>query len=170
MTAPPSEPSGDELAEAVRLREQGQPDEARVRLLDLSERHPGDGRVAYQTAWVHDVLGLERAAVPHYERALAAGGLSPEDRHGALLGLASTHRVLGAYDSALAVLETGLREFPGNPALRTFRAMALCNTGRAEEAVGELLHVVAGTTADPQLREYARAVTYYADRLDETVD
>lgn len=169
MTAPPGELPGEELAEAVRLREQGQPDEARTRLLALSERHPDDPDVAYQTAWVHDVLGLEREAVPHYERALA-GTLAPEDRHGALLGLASTYRVLGTYDRALAVLESGLQEFPENPTLRTFRAMALCNTGRAEEAVADLLHVLTGTTADPQLRGYARAVAYYADRLDETVD
>ncbi|MCT2590077.1 tetratricopeptide repeat protein [Streptomyces sp. N2-109] len=168
MQTPMSEPMSAELAEAVALREQGSLDEARIRLLTLSARHPEDPQTAYQTAWVHDALGLELEALPYYERAVATGGLSPEDRHGVLLGLASTHRVLGAHGSALAVLETALQEFPGNPALRAFRALALTNAGRAEEALSDLLHVLVDTTADPQLREYARALSYYADHLDET--
>ncbi|GAB2741064.1 hypothetical protein GCM10027072_40890 [Streptomyces bullii] len=55
-----SEGTRDELlAAAVRLREQGKPEEARSRLLALAAAHPEDARVAYQAAWTHDVLGLE---------------------------------------------------------------------------------------------------------------
>ena len=71
------------LAHAVRLREDGHPDQAREALLGLHARHPDDAEVTYQTAWVHDVLGLEADAVAFYERALAGAGLSPTDRAGA---------------------------------------------------------------------------------------
>lgn len=59
------------LARAVRLREQGEAGAARERLLGLAGRYPQDAVIAYQTARVHDVLGLEAEAVPFYERALA---------------------------------------------------------------------------------------------------
>ena len=64
-----------ELAPAVGTREElallgvgrvraGQPGEARRELLVvLAARHPDDAEVAYQAAWVHDVLGLEAEAV-----------------------------------------------------------------------------------------------------------
>ncbi|MDR8408150.1 tetratricopeptide repeat protein [Nonomuraea sp. 3-1Str] len=156
----------DELARAVRLREEGSREEARELLLGLAERHPEDAEVAYQTAWVHDVLGLEKEAAPFYERALAGEGLKPEDRLGAFTGYGSTLRVLGRYDEALAAFRRGLAEFPEDPGLRTFMSMALYNAGRAREAVSTLLKVLAGTEAAGQ---YQRAVTYYADHLDETV-
>jgi tetratricopeptide (TPR) repeat protein len=154
------------LARAVRLREQGRHEEAREELLALSERHPGDPVIAYQTAWVHDALGLEAEAVPFYERALAGEGLSAGDRLGAFVGYGSTLRVLGRHDDALEAFRRGLAEFPGDQALRTFTAMALYNVGQAREAVGTLLKVLAETEA---VGGYRRAVLYYADNLDETV-
>jgi hypothetical protein len=51
------------LAEGIAWREAGRLDESRERMLDLSRAFPGDGLVAYQTAWVHDRLGLESEAV-----------------------------------------------------------------------------------------------------------
>ncbi|MEU4701183.1 tetratricopeptide repeat protein [Nonomuraea dietziae] len=79
-------------------------------------------------------------------------------------GFGSTLRVVGRYDDALAVLERGLAEFPGDPAMRAFRAMALHNAGRHREAVSTLLHVLA---EGGQAAGYARALAYYADHLDE---
>ncbi|MEU8246417.1 tetratricopeptide repeat protein [Nonomuraea sp. NPDC048916] len=155
-----------ELAHAVRLREEGDREAARELLLELSRRHPDDPEVAYQTAWVHDALGLESEAVPFYERALAGEGLAAGDRLGAFTGLGSTLRVLGRFGEALAVFERGLAEFPDDPGLRVFKAMALYNSGQAREAVGTLLKVLA---AAEQVGGYRRAVEYYADHLDETV-
>ncbi|WP_188189106.1 tetratricopeptide repeat protein [Nonomuraea sp. SYSU D8015] len=155
-----------ELAQAVRLREAGKTDEARHLLVDLARRHPDDAEVAYQTAWVHDVLGLEAEAVPYYETALAGQGLSAEDRLGAYTGYGSTLRVLGRYEDALETFGRGLEEFPRDPALRTFMAMALHNAGRSREAVSTLLKVVAESG---KVGGYRRAVEYYADNLDETV-
>ncbi|MFD5101068.1 tetratricopeptide repeat protein [Streptomyces albidochromogenes] len=156
------------LARAVRLREDGRAEEARVQLLALAERYPRDARIAYQTAWAHDVLGLEHEAVPFYERSLSVPGLPAEDRHGVFLGLGSTYRVLGRYAAALRTLRLGLAEFPGDPALESFLAMALYNTGEGREAVRTLLRALAATSADPRVGTYRRAIEQYADDLDAT--
>ncbi|MCZ4124589.1 tetratricopeptide repeat protein [Streptomyces sp. H39-S7] len=129
------------LSEAVRLRETGTR-QACEQLRSLSDRYPQEAAIAYQAAWAHDVLGLERAAVPFYERVLSGSGLSAEDRHGAFLGLGSTHRVLGDYASSLATLRRGLEEYPGDAALQTFLAMALYNVSESREAVGTLLQLI----------------------------
>ncbi|WP_137991573.1 tetratricopeptide repeat protein [Streptomyces vilmorinianum] len=160
------------LAEAVGLRERGRQEEARARLVELAARYPDDAEVAYQTAWAHDVLGLEAEAVPFYGRALdaAAGdGLSPEDRKGALLGLGSTLRILGRYEEAVTTLRGAAEEFPEDGALRTFLAMALFNTGEHHESARLLLRLLAATSDDPSVRRYRRAIEHYAEDLDETV-
>jgi tetratricopeptide (TPR) repeat protein len=157
----------DVLAQAVRLREQGT-EHARIHLVRLSEQHPRHAGVAYQSAWAHDSLGLEAEAVPFYRRALDLPGLSPEDRHGAFLGLGSTYRVLGRHDESLTTLRLGLTEFPDDAALRTFLALALHTAGDSREAVRTLLLVTAATSADPRVQRYGRAISYYADHLDET--
>ncbi|NBE96598.1 tetratricopeptide repeat protein [Nonomuraea sp. KC401] len=156
----------EELARAVHLREEGQGEEARRLLVDLARRHPDDAEVSYQAAWAHDALGLEAEAVPYYERALAGEGLSEADRLGAFTGYGSTLRVLGRHAEALETFERGLKEFPGDGALRTFSAMALHNAGRCAEAVTTLLKVVAESD---QAGGYDRAIAYYADHLDERV-
>ncbi|MEV6116321.1 tetratricopeptide repeat protein [Streptomyces sp. NPDC052109] len=154
------------LARAVQLREQGQAGQAREQLVELADRYPDDAEVAYQTAWVHDVLGLEAEAVPFYERALGGAGLSREDRHGAFLGLGSTHRVLGRYGAAVQTLRRGLEEFPDDPALHAFLAMALYNIGEGREAVRLLLKTLAATSGDRRVQDYQRAIEHYADDLD----
>ncbi|MEW1925222.1 tetratricopeptide repeat protein [Streptomyces sp. NPDC088360] len=159
------------LAEAVRLREGGRREEARQRLLALCEQFPTDPEVAYQTAWVHDALGLEAEAVPHYVRAVEGGagsGLSPDDRRGALLGLGSTYRVLGRYPEAVVTLGDAVAEFPDDAALKTFLAMALYNTGRAHDAMEILLTVLASTSQDPDIVSYRPAIEHYAKDLDAT--
>lgn len=167
----PRDPNRDQereaaLSQAVRLREQGQAAQARERLLALAQRHPQDAEIAYQTAWVHDVLGLEAEAVPFYERALAEPDLTEDDRHGAFLGLGSTYRVLGRHAQAVRTLRRGLAEFPNDPSLQAFLAMALYNTGQSREAVRILLASLAATSSDRRVREYRRAVEHYADDLD----
>ncbi|MYW01296.1 tetratricopeptide repeat protein [Streptomyces sp. SID3343] len=160
------------LAEAIALREAGRAEEAREPLVRLVEQHPGDAQLAYQAAWVHDVLGLEREAVPFYEWALIGDGLPASDRLGAFVGLGSTYRALGAHDKAVTTLRRGLTEFPADPALTTFLAMALYNSGAdaAKEAVESLLRVIATTTNDPRLTPYRPAITHYATNLDVTHD
>ncbi|WP_436739842.1 tetratricopeptide repeat protein [Streptomyces sp. BBFR102] len=157
----------DQLRKAVRLREDGRTEEARAQLVRLGAAHPEDADVAYQTAWAHDVLGLEAEAVAHYRRALALPGLSEADRRGALLGLGSTYRVLGRAEEAVTTLSGGVREFPHDAALRTFLAMALYSAGRSKEALELALTVVADTSADPGVAAYGRAIRHYAGDLDD---
>ncbi|MFG2647792.1 tetratricopeptide repeat protein [Streptomyces sp. NPDC048436] len=157
------------LAEAVRLRETGRREQARERLLALCEQFPLDAGIAYQTAWVHDTLGLESEAVPHYVRAVEGQGLSADDRRGALLGLGSTYRVLGRYPEAVTTLRDAVAEFPDDGALKTFLAMALYNTGRAHDAMGLLLTLLASTSQDPDIADYRPAIEHYAKNLDATV-
>ncbi len=156
------------LAEAVSLRRQGKPEEARKRLLELATEHPSDAEVAYQTAWVHDVLGLEAEAVPFYECSLRGSGLAEEDRRGALLGLGSTYRILGRYTQAVNTLRQGTAEFPDDGALQTFLAMALFNTDQHHEAMQILLKLLATTSDDPHVRQYRRAIETYAHDLNDT--
>ncbi|MYS07196.1 tetratricopeptide repeat protein [Streptomyces sp. SID6041] len=157
------------LAEAVAMRGRGDREEARERLVALATRYPEDAEIAYQTAWAHDVLGLETEAVPHYERALAAGGtagLGADDRRGALLGLGSTYRCLGRYEDAVALLTGAVEEFPEDGSLRTFLAMALYNTGRHHESTSMLLRLLAATSQDPSVQQYRGAIDHYAGDLD----
>ncbi|MEU8741447.1 tetratricopeptide repeat protein [Streptomyces halstedii] len=159
----------DLLAEAVRLREQGHPEQARERLLSLTASYPDAADVAYQTAWVHDVLGLEAEAVPYYERSLQGDGLSEEDRRGALLGLGSTYRVLGRFGQATETLRRGVAEFPDDGALRTFLSMALFNTGDHQEAMRILLRLIASTSGSPEVQRYRPAIEHYAADLTRTM-
>lgn len=157
----------DALSRAVRLREAGKLEEARDVLLKLAEKEPDDPAVHYQAAWVHDVMGREREAVPFYERAIACG-LSGEDLEEAIVGLGSSYRALGEYDKAVEVLRNGAERFPESRSVQVFLAMALYNAGGYEEAVRLLLKNLAETSGDAGISAYAPAITFYAERLDET--
>jgi len=154
------------LIDAVTMRENGQVEQACEQLALLVERYPGDAEIAYQAAWAHDVVRREREAVPFYEWALIGDGLTDADRRGAFVGLGSTYRSLGAHDKAAATLRRGLGEYPADPGLTTFLAMALYNAGEAKEAVESLLRVVAATAEHPGVRPYRRAIELYAADLD----
>ena len=157
----------DQLALAIGLRQEGRVEESRELLLKLVAAHPDNPAINYQCAWSHDALGLERGAVPFYERAIA-GGLAGEDLAGALLGLGSTYRCLGEYQQAIDTLRRGIAEFPGNRSFEVFLAMALYNVGQHAEAIERLLRALAETSADDSIRGYKRAILFYADKLDQT--
>ena len=155
------------LTEAISLREAGKLEQARTLLLDLVASHPDDPTVYYQCAWAHDALGLEREAVPYYERAIALG-LRGDELAGALLGLGSTYRCLGEYHKAIETLRTGAAQFPGQRSFEVFLAMALYNIGAHAEAMEQLLCALAETSADQSLQRYRRAILFYSDKLDQT--
>ncbi len=163
MTAP----QPDRLDEAVLAREAGRLDEARAILADLHSAHPDDATVNLQCAWIHDKLGLEAEAVPYYERAIEVG-LEGDDLKDAFLGLGSTYRALGRYRDAVRILDRGVEEFPADPAMRVFRAMAWYNVGRAKQACESLLSVMATTEQPEQIARYRGAISEYARDLDRT--
>lgn len=152
------------LDDARKLRRDGAHEAARNVLVALAAAQPDDARVQYETACVHDFLGLEQTAVPYYEAALRLG--LPDDLlRGAYTGLGSTFRTLGEYEGARRVLEAGLQRFPQDAALRAFLAMTLYNLGESKAAVALLLGLACDVSTDG-LGGYARAIRFYADDLD----
>lgn len=158
-----------ELETAIELRESGDLHGAASLLSRVLEEAPDDPGANYQMAWLCDLQGREREAVPFYARAIA-GGLPDEERSSALLGLGSTHRALGEYPKAVEVLRQGVSEFPDDRAMQIFLAMALYNLGEHREAVEKLLKNLVATTSDARIRAYGKALGFYAGRLDEVWD
>jgi tetratricopeptide (TPR) repeat protein len=158
-----------ELQSAVRLREGGDLQGAGSPLSRFLAEAPDDAEANYMMAWLCDLEGREREAVPFYVRAVA-GSLSAEERRGALLGLGSTYQALGEYPEAVEVLRRGVSEFPEDRAMQTFLALALYNAGGCREAVEFLLKNLVETTSDPKIKSYEWALSFYADRLDEVWD
>jgi predicted Zn-dependent protease len=156
----------DTLERAIRLREAGELEEARTVLLELLRMNPDDPAVAYQCAWVHDRMGLEREAIPFYERAIERG-LSGGDLEGAILSLGSSYRAVGTPAKAAEVLRGGVARFPRNRAMQVFFAMALHNLDENVQAMEILLRNLAETSSDPEIASYKEAISYYASRLDE---
>jgi Putative Zn-dependent protease, contains TPR repeats len=164
----------ERLAEAIQLRETGRAnqdqamlEEARTLLLKLTVAYPDDAEITFQTAVVHDNLGLSREAISFYLRALTQG-LSGPDLERALMGLGSTYRVLGEYQQAEETLRRGLREFPHNRAIQVFLAITLYNLQNYKEAMELVLINLMETTSDEKLQYFKRGISYYALHLDET--
>lgn len=120
------------LEQAVRWRQEGKVQEAIELLQEITVQEPENANVWYQLAWAHDSLGLEREAVPHYEKALSLG-LSGEERAGAILGLGSTYRTLGEYNQAKIWFEKGMNEFTTYREFEVFYAMVLYNLGNMQK-------------------------------------
>ncbi len=159
----------DRLQEAIQLRETGHAEEARTILLDLVALYPDDAEINYQTAGVLDNLGREREAIPFYIQAIEQE-LSGPDLEGAFLGLGSSYRVIGAYQSAEETFRRGLTTFPDNRALQVFLAMTLYNLRRYQEAMELLLTMLAETTSDETILQYKRGILFYAPQLDQVWD
>lgn len=160
-----TESYGERLARAVEIRAGGDLERARELLLELRTEFPADARVAVQTAWVHDSLGLEEEAVPHY-RAAIAGDLTDAELRESLLGLGSTLRALGRDEEAGEVFRQGRERFPDYRPLRVFHAMLRYNVGDSREAVADLIRLLLETSGDADILEYRRALTAYAEDLD----
>ena len=155
------------LSSAIQLRESQKHEEARDLLLALHAEFPNDPQVNYQCAWLHDLLGLEREALPYYEKAVQMG-LSGDDLKGALLGMGSTYRCIGKYQKAKETFERALELFPNNHEFKVFLAMTHYNFAKHAKAMELLLNSLADTSNDEGIIRYQRAIRYYSDKLDET--
>ncbi len=171
----------DSLAQAIQLREAGRArqdqamlEEARKLLLELTAAYPDEAEITYQTAIVHDNLGLERESIPFYVRVLTQDLPGPDSatklmkRERAFLGLGSTYRGLGEYALAEATLRQGISEFPQSRPLQVFLALTLYNTQQYKEAMELVLTNLLETTSDETLQYYKRGLLYYTSHLDET--
>lgn len=119
----------------------------------------------YQCAWSHDSLGLEKEAVPYYEKAIEIG-LTKDDLKGALLGLGSTYRCLGDYEKAETIFLKAIDEFNTNE-FKVFYAMVLYNLKKFDKAAEIMLEIIAKTSQDKDILEYKKAILFYSNKLDD---
>jgi tetratricopeptide (TPR) repeat protein len=157
----------EKLASAIELRDSEKPDAARQLLLELHSEFPNDPQVNYQCAWVHDVLGLEREAIPFYEKAIQIG-LDSNDLKSALLGMGSTYRCIGEYHKSIETFRHALTLFPNAHEFNVFLAMAYHNIGQHAEAMELLLNSLVNTSKDEGILRYQRAIRFYSDKLNQT--
>ena len=157
----------EKLASAIQLRESQDHEEARQLLLELHSEFPEDPQVNYQCAWIHDLLGLEREAIPFYEKAIEAG-LSGDDLKSALLGMGSTYRCIGEYQKSIDTFQHALTLFPTSQEFNVFLGMAYYNIGEHSKAMELLLTSLADTSRDEGILRYQRAIRFYSDKLDQT--
>lgn len=157
----------DRLSSAIQLRKDEKHEEARAVLLQLHSEFPEDAQVNLQCAWIHDLLGLEREAIPFYEKAVATG-LTGNDLQDALLGMGSTYRCIGEYQKAKDTFEKALSHFPNNNEFKVFLALTLYNLKEHNTAMEILLTSLLDTTKDEGILSYERALRFYSDKLDQT--
>jgi tetratricopeptide (TPR) repeat protein len=157
----------EKLASAVHLREIEKHQEARQLLLELHNEYPNDPQVNYQCAWIHDLLGLEREAIPFYEKAIRAG-LNGADLKSALLGMGSTYRCIGDYQKSIDTFQQALKLFPNAHEFNVFLAMAYYNIGEHDKAMELLLTSLVNTSNDEGVLRYGRAIRFYSDKLNQT--
>ena len=111
-----------------------------------------------EQAAAHDRAGREAEAIPHYERAIAAG--LPDDLlPGAMLGLGSSLRNVDRVPESVAILEDACRRFPDDRALSVFLAFSLWSAGRRGEALALLAERLGEGTG------YERAIGGYAGEI-----
>jgi cyanophycin synthetase len=130
----------------------------------LYAAHPGDARIAYELAGAHDSADAEAAAVPLFRESLAAGLREPH-RHRAQVQLASSLRVLGHHDEALAVIDDAAARHPESLGIAAFRALVRHDAGEPTRALSQLLTAVVATSGDPDVVLYRRALKEYAAAL-----
>ena len=157
----------EKLASAIKLRESENHEEARKLLLELHSEFPEDPQINYQCAWIHDLLGLEKEAIPFYKKAIQAG-LSGDDLKSALLGLGSTYRCRGEYQASIDTFQQALTLFPDSHEFNVFLGMAYYNMGEYSKAMEILLNSLANTSKDEGILRYQRAIRFYSDKLDQT--
>ena len=157
----------ERLASAIKLRESQKHQEARQLLLELHSEFPEDPQVNYQCAWIHDLLGFEKEAIPFYEKAIQTG-LSDEDLKRALLGMGSTYRCIGEYQKSIETFQQARTLFPDSHEFNVFLGMAYYNIGNYSKAMEILLNSLADTSGDQGILRYQRAIRFYSDKLDQT--
>lgn len=125
--------------------------------LAVLDRHPADPDVLYEVGGAYDTDGQEEVAAGYYRRAIDAGlaGYRLRQCH---LQYGSTLRNLGRLDESLAMLDEGLKRFPGSESLTIFRALTLHEDGRADAAIAELLVLLADRLRTDEVLRYEAAI------------
>lgn len=157
------------ISKGIELREKGQTEEALNLFFKLLDREQNNAEILYQIAWCLDILEREKDAIPYYENAIEIG-MDDEKLKGALLGLGSTYRTIGEYQSSLKIFNQAVLQYPTNNEFKVFRAMTNYNLGNHEDAMRELLKVIADTSSDENVKAYKKAILFYSDKLNQVWD
>ncbi|MCM2352155.1 MAG: tetratricopeptide repeat protein [Pseudobdellovibrio sp.] len=158
-----------QIDKVTALRKEGSFEKTMAYLQDLLKTNSNNPMIYYHVAWTHDALGKEADAAPAYEKAIALG-LSGENLEGALLGLGSTYRCLGDYQNSKQVFAQAMQSFPDNGAFKVFNALTEYNLKNHSEAMRLLIMELVKTSNDSNIQKYARALEFYADKLDQTFE
>jgi tetratricopeptide (TPR) repeat protein len=154
----------DKLASAINLRESEKHEEARELLLELQAECPDDPQIndgsLLPCTWIHDLLGLEREAIPFYEKAIQSG-LSGDVLRSALLGMGSTYRCIGEYEKSIDTLQRARTLFPNACEFNVFLAIAYYNVGEHSRAMDLLLNSLVNTSKAEGILRYQRAIRFY---------
>ncbi|KQP01591.1 tetratricopeptide repeat protein [Leifsonia sp. Leaf264] len=119
-----------------------------------------DGRAEFERGCIRDSTGRTAEAVGHYEAGLAAG-LAPVRHARTLVQMASSRRVLGDPDAALAIIaDADPHALGGAPS--AVRALILHDLGRSDEALRVAIEALV-----PHLPRYRRSMANYARLLTE---
>lgn len=128
-----------------------------------------DPKAWFELAGCLNYLGREAEALPHYERAFAAGleRLPMGDQPRLFLQWGSTLRNLGRFEDSEAVLMKGAHHFPEMKVMKAFLALTQYTRGNfrgAAQALFVLLH--SKHPEDTSLADYARTLDWSIDHLD----
>lgn len=141
--------------------DRSRPQEVLASMRDLwMERGEDDADALAEWAGAHDFAGLQAQAIPLYRRALERGVVGHR-RDETVIQLASSLRHVGEPAAAVDVLDASPVSERMHAAAQAFRALALRDLGRADEAVSVALEVLA-----PLLPQYSAAVTRFAHEGD----
>lgn len=157
-----------DLTEIVKLRKAGKFEEALLRMKEIYRNHPENPEYNYQLAWCNDVLGNEREAIPLYEKAIDLG--IENELENVYIGLASSYRAIGEFAKALEIFNKAEQLFPANSAIKVFKSITLYNCGSNDLAVSNLIKILLENTNNGEIKKYERALLYYSDHLDKTVN
>lgn len=132
-----------------------------ARLDALADDCPADdGRAEFERGCIRDSTGRTGEAVGHYEAGLAAG-LDEVRRARTLVQMASSRRVLGEPDAALAIIANADPHALGG-APSAVRALILHDLGSPDEALRVAIEALV-----PHLPRYRRSMANYARLLTE---
>ncbi|UCG23450.1 MAG: tetratricopeptide repeat protein [Chloroflexota bacterium] len=154
------------IERAKELRRDDKLEESQDLLLELLEEFPDDPVVLLEAGGSYDVMGLEPEAIPYYRQAIEQG-LVGDALYECMICLGSSQRLVGDFDDAVEILEKANDQFPEGDGAQAFLALAYYSNDQYEEAVSLLLDLLVRTSNSAQLREYAGALDYYKDNLDE---
>lgn len=123
----------------------------------LLARFPQDAALHLEAAGFFEARAQPPRAAALYRRALDLG-LEGNDRRDALVGLGNALTLAGDLGPAVDVLRRAGRDYPGDPVVTAFLALALLAAGSGPEAVSLLGVALVRESPHPGIRRYSRSL------------